>query len=126
MNKTKLKVWSWIALLVGAVIGIGIVYSIEGMPVMPVVLGYIAYGIFLAIYLYFMGRSKMPDMDERTNYNARNFFAYGSTMMLFFIGFIIFVFYMFGYESVEVGMLAIFFSVAFAVLILGSYIARKL
>ncbi|WP_017380981.1 hypothetical protein [Paenisporosarcina sp. TG-14] len=126
MNKTRLKVWSWIALMVGAVIGIGIVYSIEGMPVLPVAIGYIAYGIFLGIYLYFMGRTKMPDSDERTSHNTRNFFAYGSTMLLFFIGFIIFVFYMFGYESIEVGMLAIFFSIAFAVLTLGSFIARKL
>ena len=126
MNKTKFKVWSFISLMVGAAIGIGITYSIQGMPVLPVLIGYIVYGVILAIFLFFLGRSKIPDTDERTSVNVRNFFAYGSTMLIITLFFIIFVYHMFGYESIEISTLVIFFAVAFAILTLGSFITRKL
>ena len=126
MNNTKFKVWSFIALMVGAAIGIGITYSVQGMPVFPVLIGYIVYGVVLAIFLFFLGRSKIPDTDERTSVNVRNFFAYGSTMLIITLFFIIFVYHMFGYESIEISTLVIFFSVAFAILTLGSFITRKL
>jgi hypothetical protein len=126
MNNTKFKVWSFISLMVGAAIGIGITYSIQGMPVLPVLIGYIVYGVILAIFLFFLGRSKIPDTDERTTVNVRNFFAYGSTMLIITLFFIIFVYHMFGNESIEISTLVIFFSVAFAILTLGSFITRKL
>ncbi|MFC6039002.1 hypothetical protein ACFPYN_05980 [Paenisporosarcina macmurdoensis] len=126
MNNTKFKVWSFISVMVGAAIGIGITYSIQGMPVLPVLIGYIVYGVILAIFLFFLGRSKIPDTDERTSVNVRNFFAYGSTMLIITLFFIIFVYHMFGNESIEISTLVIFFSVAFAILTLGSFITRKL
>jgi hypothetical protein len=126
MNNTKFKVWSFISLMVGAAIGIGITYSIQGMPVMPVLIGYIVYGVILAIFLFFLGRSKIPDTDERTSVNVRNFFAYGSTMLIITLFFIIFVYHMFGNESIEISTLVIFFSIGFAILTLGSFITRKL
>lgn len=126
MNNTKFKVWSFISVMVGAAIGIGITYSIQGMPVLPVLIGYIVYGVILAIFLFFLGRSKIPDTDERTSVNVRNFFAYGSTMLIITLFFIIFVYYMFGNESIEISTLVIFFSVAFAILTLGSFITQKL
>lgn len=119
MNNTKFKVWSFISVMVGAAIGIGITYSIQGMPVLPVLIGYIVYGVILAIFLFFLGRSKIPDTDERTSVNVRNFFAYGSTMLIITLFFIIFVYHMFGNESIEISTLVIFFSVAFAILTLG-------
>ncbi len=126
MNNTKFKVWSFISLMVGAAIGIGITYSIQGMPVLAVLIGYIVYGVILAIFLFFLGRSKIPDTDERTTVNVRNFFAYGSTMLIITLFFIIFVYHMFGNESIEISTLVIFFSIAFALLTLGSFITRKL
>ncbi len=126
MNNTKFKVWSFISLMVGAAIGIGITYSIQGMPVLPVLIGYIVYGVILAIFLFFLGRSKIPDTDERTSVNVRNFFAYGSTILIITLFFIIFVYHMFGNESIEISTLVFFFAVAFAILTLGSFIARKL
>ena len=126
MNNTKFKVWSFISVMVGAAIGIGIIYSIQGMPVLPVVIGYIVYGVILAIFLFFLGRSKIPDTDERTSVNVRNFFAYGSTMLIITLFLIIFVYHMFGNESIEISTLFIFFSIAFAILTLGSFITRKL
>ena len=126
MNNTKFKVWSFISLMVGAAIGIGITYLIQGMPVMPVLIGYIVYGVILAIFLFSLGRSKISDSDERTSVNFRNFFAYGSTMLIITLCFIIFVYYMFGNESIEISSLVIFFAVAFAILTVGSFITRKL
>ena len=126
MNNTKFKVWSFISVMVGAAIGIGIIYSIKGMPVLPVLIGYIVYGVILAIFLFFLGRSKIPDTDERTSVNVRNFFAYGSTMLIITLFFIIFVYHMFGNESIDISTLVIFFSVAIAILTLGSFITRKL
>jgi hypothetical protein len=126
MNNTKFKVWSFISLMVGAAIGIGITYSIQGMPVLPVLIGYIVYGVILAIFLIFLGRSKIPDTDERTTVNVRNFFAYGSTMLIITLFFIIFVYHMFDNESIEKSTLVFFLSVAFAILTLGSFITRKL
>jgi len=126
MNNTKFKVWSFISLMVGAAIGIGITYSIQGMPVLPVLIGYIVYGVILAIFLFFLDRSKIPDTDERTSVNVRKFFAYGSTMLIITLFFIIFVYHMFGYESIEISTLVTFFAVALALLTLGSFITRKL
>lgn len=126
MNNTKFKVWSFISVMVGAAIGIGIIYSIQGMPVLPVLIGYVVYGVILAIFLFFLGRSKIPDTDERTSVNVRNFLAYGSTMLIITLFFIIFVYHMFGNESIEISTLVIFFSVAIAILTLGSFITRKL
>lgn len=130
MSVQKFKVWMWIATMVGTAIGIWIfmtVTEIENMPSIQVLMGgYLIYGSIMAAVLFFTGRSKMPTYDERKHQNVRKFFAYASTSLLALIGLIILGLYIFGINEVEIGLLAIFFLVAYWILGIGSFITSKL
>ena len=130
MSVQKLKIWMWIATMVGTAIGLWIfmtVTEIENMPSVSVLMGgYLIYGSIMAVVLFFTGRSKMPPYDERKHQNVRKFFAYVSTSLLALIGLIILGLYIFGINEVEIGLLAIFFLVAYWILGIGSFITSKL
>lgn len=130
MNLQKLKVWMWIATMVGTAIGVGIVMFVsdmENMPSVPVMVGgYLIYGFIMAAVLYFTGRSKVPTYDERKHQNVGKFLAYVSTSLLALIGIIILGLYIVGVNEVKIGLLAVVFSVAYWILGIGSFITSKL
>ena len=130
MSVQKLKIWMWIATMVGTAIGIWIVMTVaemEDMLSVPVIIGgYLIYGLIMAAVLYFTGRSKVPTYDERKHQNVRKFFAYASTGLLVVIGLIILGLFIVGVNEVEVGFLAVFFLVAYWILGIGSFITSKL
>ncbi|WP_075620231.1 hypothetical protein [Paenisporosarcina indica] len=125
MTVGKLKVWLWFAIMVGTVIGAGLVVTKEEMPVMPVVLGVIVYGFLIGIIFYFSGRSKVPNYDERNQHILRKFFAYTSTILLVILGLMILGLYLARIEEIEVGLLAVCFSIVYMILGIGSFIASK-
>lgn len=98
MSVLKLKVWMWIATMVGTAIGIWIVMTvteIENMPSVPVLMGgFLIYGSIMAAVLFFTGRSKVPTYDERKHQNVRKFYAYTPTSILGIIGIIVLGLYM--------------------------------
>ena len=84
-------------------------------------------GIVLGTIKYREGRKKhnIPDLDERTWINIKNFYALSLYIVLFGSMLIVCILFALGTETIEIGALSIYLLILFFLLVIGTFVVKR-
>lgn len=84
-------------------------------------------GIVLGTIKYREGRKKhnIPDLDERTWINIKNFYALSLYIVLFGSMLIVCILFALGTETIELGALSIYLLILFFILVIGTFVVKR-
>ena len=67
----------------------------------------------------------VPDVDERTWINIKNFYAFSLYIVLFGSMLLVCILFAFGIETIELGALSIYLLILFMLLVFGTFIVKR-